>query len=142
MSQTALKHTQTNGVSKDQRPQTEVTPKARRRIFSASYKLKILEEADQCTIPGQIGALLRREGLYSSSLSTWRRQRQKGQLGGLSPKKRGPKPSPDAKLLREMAQLRRQNQRLEEKLRKAKIIIDVQKKVSTLLGIDLPDEES
>ena len=117
MSQTALKHTQTNGVSKDQRPQTEVTPKARRRIFSASYKLKILEEADQCTIPGQIGALLRREGLYSSLLSTWRRQREQGQIGALSPRKRGPKPSPDTALVREMAKLRRKNERLEEKLR-------------------------
>ena len=133
-------------MSKDQRPQTEVTPKARRRIFSASYKLKILEEADQCTIPGQIGALLRREGLYSSLLSTWRRQREQGQIGALSPRKRGPKPSPDTALVREMAKLRRKNERLEEKLRKAEIIIDVQRtgvrpKVSALLGIDLPKEE-
>jgi transposase-like protein len=87
-----LKTSPTNGVSPDQQLQTEVTPKAKRRQFSAQYKLRILDEADRCTRPGEIGALLRREGLYSSNLATWRRQRQKGQIGALSPKKRGPKP--------------------------------------------------
>lgn len=130
-----------NGVNEDQRPQTEVTPKAKRRIYSAAYKLRILEEADQCTVPGEVGALLRREGLYSSLLSSWRRQREKGKVGALSSKKRGPKPSPDTALIREIAKLRREKERVEIKLKKAEIIIDVQKKVSALLGIDLPNEE-
>ena len=129
-----------NGVSNQQQPQNEVTPKAKRRRFSASYKLRILEEADRCTQPGQIGALLRREGLYSSNLTNWRRQRDQGQIGALSPKKRGPKPAPDAAMVRELTRLREQNQRLEHKLKKAELIIEVQKKVSALLGLDLISE--
>ena len=129
-----------NGVSNQQQPQNEVTPKAKRRRFSASYKLRILEEADRCTQPGQIGALLRREGLYSSNLTSWRRQRDQGQIGALSPKKRGPKPAPDAAMARELTRLREQNQRLEHKLKKAELIIEVQKKVSALLGLDLISE--
>ncbi len=125
-----------NGVSNQQQPQNEVTPKAKRRRFSAQYKLRILEEADRCTKSGQIGALLRREGLYSSNLTTWRRQRDQGQIGALSPKKRGPKPAPDAAMARELAKLRKENQRLEQKLKKAELIIEVQKKVSALLGLD------
>ncbi len=125
-----------NGVSNQQQPQNEVTPKAKRRRFSAQYKLRILEEADRCTQPGQIGALLRREGLYSSNLTSWRRQRDQGQIGALSPKKRGPKPAPDAAMARELTRLREQNQRLEQKLKKAELIIEVQKKVSALLGLD------
>ena len=129
-----------NGVSNQQQPQNEVTPKAKRRRFSASYKLRILEETDRCTKPGQIGALLRREGLYSSNLTSWRRQRDQGQIGALSPKKRGPKPAPDAAMVRELTRLREQNQRLEHKLKKAELIIEVQKKVSALLGLDLMSE--
>jgi len=125
-----------NGVSNQQQPQNEVTPKAKRRRFSASYKLRILEETDRCTKPGQIGALLRREGLYSSNLTSWRRQRDQGQIGALSPKKRGAKPVPDATMVRELTKLREQNQRLEHKLKKAELIIEVQKKVSALLGLD------
>ncbi len=125
-----------NGVSNQQQPPNEVTPKAKRRRFSASYKLRILEESDRCTKPGQIGALLRREGLYSSNLTSWRRQRDQGQIGALSPKKRGPKPVPDATMVRELTKLREQNQRLEQKLKKAELIIEVQKKVSALLGLD------
>ena len=129
-----------NGVSNQQQPQNEVTPKAKRRRFSASYKLRILEETDRCTQPGQIGALLRREGLYSSNLTSWRCQRDQGQIGALSPKKRGPKPAPDAAMARELTRLREQNQRLEQKLKKAELIIEVQKKVSALLGLDLISE--
>ena len=125
-----------NGVNNQQQPQNEVTPKAQRRRFSAQYKLRILEETDRCTKPGQIGALLRREGLYSSNLTSWRRQRDQGQIGALSPKKRGPKPAPDAAMVRELTRLREQNQRLEHKLKKAELIIEVQKKVSALLGLD------
>ncbi len=127
-----------NGVSKPQPPEIEVTPKAKRRRFSAAYKLRILNEADPCTQPGQIGALLRREGLYSSHLTTWRRQRDQG--GALSPRKPGRKPTPDVALARELAQLRKQNQRLQDQLKKAELIIEVQKKVSALLGLDLTKE--
>jgi len=135
MSLPFMKHS--NGVKKNQPLQTEVVPKAKRRLFSASYKLRILEEYERATRPGERGALLRREGLYSSNLTAWRRQRDQGQIGALSPKKRGPKPSPDAALIREVTRLQKENGRLERKLKQAELIIDVQKKVSALLGINL-----
>ena len=118
-------------------PEPEVLPRAKRRRFSAEFKLRILEEADGCTRRGQIGALLRREGLYSSHLSKWRRQRSLGQLEGLSPKKRGRKPQDPA--VEEVARLRRENERLRTRLEQAEMIIDVQKKLSQLLGLT-PDE--
>jgi transposase-like protein len=114
-------------------PDPEVVPKAKRRKFSAEYKVRILEEADRCTERGEIGALLRREGLYSSHLSTWRRQRDRGILSGLSPKKRGRKGKDD--LEKELAALRRENKRLQARLEEAEMIIDVQKKLSRLLGL-------
>ncbi len=120
------------------RPDPEVVADAKRRTFTAEYKLRILAEADAGSAqPGAIGALLRREGLYSSHLVTWRRERQAGILKGLTPHKRGPKPkrSPQEE---EMQTLRRENQRLTEELRKAEIVIDVQKKVGALLGWPLP----
>ena len=131
--------TQTNAeVEREvQVPEPEVLPRAKRRRFSAEYKLSILEEADSCTRRGQIGALLRREGLYSSHLSTWRQQRLLGQLEGLSPKKRGRKPQDPA--VEEAARLRRENERLRARLEQAEMIIDVQKKLSQLLGLT-PDE--
>ncbi len=129
-----------NGVSNQQQPQNEVTPKAKRRRFSAQYKLRILEEADRCTQPGQIGALLRREGLYSSNLTSWRRQRDQGQIGALSPKKRGPKPAADAAMARELVKLCKEKAHLEQKLKKAELVIEVQKKVSQLLGLDIDPE--
>lgn len=135
-----LKQMPANGMSKDQRPETEITPKAKRRTFSAQYKLRVLEEADCCTKPGEIGALLRREGLYSSNLTTWRRQREQGQIGALSPKKRGPKPAVDAAMARELAKLRKEKQQLEQQLKKAELVIEVQKKVSLLLGLDIDPE--
>lgn len=118
---------------------TEVPAKPRRRSFTASYKLRILEQADRCSKPGDIGALLRREGLYSSHLAGWREAREKGALSALS-KKRGrePKESSEAKELRG---LRRENARLREQLRRAETVIDVQKKVSEILGVDLPKVE-
>src|SRR5215467_1256428 len=115
----------------------EVKAKPERRQFSAEYKRRILEEADACTEPGQIGALLRREGLYSSNLINWRKQRAEGSLKALSPKKRGPKPDPVAN---ENAALRRRVERLEADLKRAETIIEVQKKLSELLG--LPDPSS
>ena len=114
-------------------PDPEVVPKAKRRKFSAEYKVRILEEADRCTERGEIGALLRREGLYSSHLSTWRRQRDQGILSGLSPKKRGRKGKDE--LEKELVELRRENKRLQARLEEAEMIIDVQKKLSRLLGL-------
>ena len=129
----------------DTPPDPEVSSRPVRRKFTAEYKLKILAEADRCTEHGQIGALLRREGLYSSHLSEWRRKRTEGTLVSLSPKKRGPKPEKNP-LVGEVARLEREADRLQRKLARAETIIDVQKKVSGLLGIDLaspePGEES
>jgi transposase-like protein len=124
-------------------PNPEVPEKKPRRKFTAQYKLRILEEADGCTIPGQLGTLLRREGLYASNLTTWRKQRGQGLLEVLSPKKRGRKPLAKNPLAQEVARLQRENERLKKKLKKAEIIIDVQKKISQILGIpqDLPEEE-
>ena len=124
-------------------PKTEVVAKARRRQYTAEYKLRILREVEACQGSGEIGALLRREGLYSSNLTSWRRQRESGELDGLSARKRGPKVDPQAA---ELARLKRENERLQERLRKAELIIEVQKKVSQLLGItieeDHPEEPS
>ena len=120
------------------RPDPEVVADAKRRTFSAEYKQRILAEADAAAArPGAIGALLRREGLYSSHLVTWRRERQAGILKGLTPHKRGPK-SKRSPQEEEIQKLRRENQRLTEELRKAEIVIDVQKKVGALLGWPLP----
>ncbi len=119
-------------------PNPEVVPTAKRRAFTAEYKLGILAEADAAAAhPGAIGALLRREGLYSSHLVTWRRERQAGILKGLTPHKRGPKSKYNPQE-EENQKLRRENQRLTEELRKAAIVIDVQKKVGALLGWPLP----
>jgi len=115
-------------------PDPAVLEKPVRRRFTAEYKIRILREADRCTQPGRLGALLRREGLYSSHLNTWRRQRDAGALAGLAPKRRGRKPKADDPVLAENQRLRRENQRLAEKLRQAEAIIEVQKKLSELLG--------
>jgi len=114
-------------MSREQRqyPDPEVIPQAKRRRFSAQYKLRVLAEADSCTERGKIGALLRQEGLYSSHLTTWRRQRDEGQLQGLTGKKRGRKADQAAA---ELAQLRRENEQLQVRLQQAETIIDVQKK--------------
>ena len=127
-------------------PDPEVVPKASRRTFSAAEKLRILNEADTCTRPGQIGALLRREGLYSSHLVKWRRLRAAGQLQALAPQPRGPKPTPPDPLVEQLAQLRKENACLQARLSQAELIIDVQKKVAQLLGethpAPQPDEPS
>ena len=119
-------------------PDPEVVPVAERRQFNAAYKLRILAEVDQCTEPGEIGALLRREGLYSSNLSLWRRQRD---LGTLATNQRGRKPNPNKKETQELAKLKRDNARLTERLRQAELIIEVQKKVSEMMGIKLPEKD-
>jgi len=124
-------------------PDPEVPEKAKRRRFSAEYKLAILREVDACTEPGQIGALLRRERLYSSHLVDWRRQRDTGALEALA-RKRGPKPADPARV--EVERLRRANERLAKRLAQAEKIIEIQGKVSELLGIPLDpacdDEQS
>ena len=113
--------------------------KAKRRTFTAEYKQRILQEADSAAAtPGGVGALLRREGLYSSHLVSWRRERRAGVLEALKPRKRGPR-SERNPLAEENQKLRRQVGQLTEKLRKAEIIIDVQKKVAALLGNPIPD---
>src|SRR5262245_24825696 len=114
---------------------TEVKAKPELRKFSAEYKRRILEEADACTEAGQIGALLRREGLYSSNLVHWRKLRAEGALKALTPKKRGPKPDP---LADENAALRRRVERLEAELKRAGTIIEVEKKIYDLLGLAGP----
>ena len=121
-----------NGSESTGRPEPEVVPKAARRSFSAAYKLRIVEEADQCTEYGQIGAMLRREGLYSSHLTAWRRQREAGVLQAMSPKKRGRKAHLDAKDV-ELAALRRENERLQKQLEQAELIIGAQKKLAAAL---------
>lgn len=119
-------------------PNTEVVAKGKRRQFTVAEKQRILREVDACQGSGEIGALLRREGIYSSYLVTWRRQRESGELEGLTPRKRGPKPNPEAI---ELAKLRREHERLKERLRQAELIIEVQKKVARMLGanLDTPD---
>jgi transposase len=123
-----------------------VTSKATRRRFTAEYKRKIVQEADACTQSGQVGALLRREGLYSSHLVNWRAARERGELAGLAPKKRGPKVQEPNPLATQLAAERREVVRLKAENAKLQLICDVQKKVSQLLGVTLPtmpeDDES
>jgi transposase len=129
-----------NGSVKEEMPNAEVVAKAKRKRFTAGEKLRILREVDACQGSGEVGALLRREGIYSSYLTTWRKQREAGELDGLSPHKRGPKPDPQAI---ELAKLRRENARLLERLRQAELIISVQKKVAQMFGetLETPDLE-
>ena len=117
--------------------ETETLERPKRRTFSAEYKLRILQEADAATVPGTIGALLRREGLYSSLLTAWRQERVAGTVAGLTPKRRGPqarKVLADAKRLQ---QLEREVEMLRHRLKQAETIIEFQKKLHDLLGIPL-----
>lgn len=116
-------------------PDMEVVALAKRRRFSLADKLRILKAADLCTIPGEIGALLRKEGIYSSSLSSWRHQRNAAQVASLAAKKRGPKPDEQHATLQQVAKLTQTNAHLQSQLDKALLVIDVQKKVSMLLGL-------
>jgi transposase len=122
-------------------PDPEVPANPKRRQFTAEYKRLILDQAEACRDGGAIGALLRREGLYSSHLTTWRRQREQGERQALSPKKRGRKSTANP-LAEENQRLRSDNARLSRRLEQAELIIDVQKKVSALLGISLPEVNS
>lgn len=116
-------------------PDPEVPERKNRRRFTARYKLEILEQADACAKLGEIGALLRREGLYSSNLTTWRKQREQGLLDALSPRKRGRKKLEKNPLSDEVVRLQRETERLRRKLQQAERIIEVQKKISEILGI-------
>jgi len=118
-------------------PDPEVPEKATRRTFTAEYKLSILREVDACKEEGEVGAVLRREGLYSSHLTTWRRQRETGELRGLTPRKRGRLSRKVAVSVKEVEQLRRENLHLRRELEQARLIIDIPKKASEMLGIPL-----
>jgi len=126
------------GTGKAVIPDPEVPAKATRRHFTPEYKLRILKEADACT---DLGALLRREGLYSSNLTTWRQQRDHGVLKALSPKKRGRKETARNPLQTENEKLQKENARLTKRLKQAELIIDFQKKVAQMLGIPLSTPE-
>lgn len=130
-----------DGKTIREKPSQEVAEKAVRRRFTAEYKLDILRRADACEEVGQLGALLREEGLYSSHLGTWRRQREAGELAGLTPKKRGRKPAPPDPRDRRIAELEKETRRLRVRAERAEAIVDLQKKVSEILGIKLPDPE-
>ena len=132
------------GTSTSTRPDPEVPARAKRRRFTARYKLRILEEADACRAPGEVGALLRREGLYSSLLAQWRRARREGSLKALS-KPRGPKGRRRDKVAVENQQLRKENSRLRRRLEQANTILEIQKQASEILGIPLnrpPDDDA
>jgi transposase-like protein len=121
--------------------EVEVLAKAERRRYTAEYKRRILAEADACTKPGELGALLRREGLYSSILAAWRAARRRGELVGLASKRRGPKGRvPDARDKR-IAELERENRKLRARAQRAEALVEVQKKLSQLLGIDLAESD-
>jgi transposase len=120
-------------------PDPEVPAGPKRRAFSPEYRLRILREADSCRAPGDVGGLLRREGLYSSHLTLWRRQREAGALSGMKARKRGPK----AKAVDpRVKQLEKENARLARRLKQAETIIEIQKKVAALLGIPLKSHDS
>ena len=122
--------------------EVEVLAKPERRKFSLEYKLRILREADKCSRPGELGTLLRREGLYSSTLSNWRRARARGDLAGRGIRRRGPKARPADEGSKRIMKLERENRRLKRRLERAEAVIDVQKKVSKLLGTPLAESGS
>ena len=117
--------------------EVEAVGKAERRRFTAEYKQKVLREADNCQQPGEIGALLRREGLYWSNLSNWRKQRKSGELAGLSARRRGPQRREKNPLGDRVRELERENARLKRRAERAEGIVELQKKVSEILGIEL-----
>ncbi len=120
----------------------ELSDRPRRRTFTAKDKLRILAEADRAAATGGIGAILRREGLYSSALTSWRRQRDAGAIGGLSPATRGPKTAEPNPLATELTRLQQDHARLTQRLTRAEAIIDIQKKVAALLGIPLAPSDN
>ena len=121
--------------------EVEVLAKAKRRRFTAEYKRRILREADRCREAGEIGALLRREGLYSSHVSAWRAARERGELGGPGARKRGPEAKPADPSAKRIAELERENRRLRHRAERAEALVEVQKKLSQLLVIELPQDD-
>jgi transposase-like protein len=128
-------------VPGEAKPEVEVVARAERRRFTAEYKRRIVREAERCTKAGEIGALLRREGLYSSQLVTWRAARDRGELEGLSAKKRGPKVTPADPRDKRVAELERSEQQWRKRAERAEALVEVQKKVAALLGAPLEDEK-
>ncbi len=121
--------------------EVEVSAKAHRRRFTAEYKRRVLQEADACTQSGELGALLRREGLYTSHLAAWRAARSRGELRALAPRKRGPKPKQVDPRDKRIAELERQVRRLQARAERAEALVEVQKKLSALLGVELPESD-
>ena len=132
-----------NGIQEqDVAPETEVPAKATRRRFTAEYKLRVLREADQASgRKGALGELLRREGLYSTHLIVWRQQRERGELAGLTPKKRGPKAHPRDPRDRRIAEQERETAKWKKRAMRAEALVALQKKVSEILGIALPEPD-
>jgi transposase len=122
-------------------PDPEVTERPVRRVYSAEFKRQVLREVDACSELGEIGAVLRRHGLYSSHLKTWREQRERGELSGLAAQKRGRKPAPKNPLADEVARLEREVRRLTARAERAEGLVDLQKKMAALLGEEIPSEE-
>ena len=137
LEQASLSENATGQLAVAEKASTEVVARAARRRYTAEYKLRILREVDACQGTGEIGRLLRREGLYSSHLTKWRRQREQGELEGLGPRLSGRKEDTRAA---ELARLRGENEKLREELRKARLIIEVQKKVSQILGVPIEED--
>jgi transposase-like protein len=130
----------TGGAASTAAPDPEVATTGRRRQFSGAEKRRILNAADRCTKPGELGALLRREGIYSSMLATWRKQRAQAEDAALQARQRGRKPDPALAEARKVEQLQRDNDRLRRRLAEAHTVIEVQKKLCTLLGLPTADE--
>jgi transposase len=129
---------QVNAVLED----VQVAAKPRRRTYTAEYKRRILKEADACATPGAVGALLRREGLYSSHLTVWRRARGRGELAALTPKRRGRKPTPVDPRDRKIADLERQLVQMTGRAERAEALVELQKKMAALLGRPLESERA
>src|SRR2546428_775114 len=122
------------GPPEGERPDVEVVAKAERRRFTAEYKRRIVRAADRCTKPGEIGALLRRAGLYSSHLVTWRAARDRGELAGLAPKKRGPKTTPPDPRDQRITEIERSAERWRQRAERAEALVELQKQIAALLG--------
>lgn len=125
-------------ISRYQDPNPEVLPRAKRRQFSTAYKKRVLEEYDACTEHGEKGALLRKEGIYSSYIATWKQQLERDNLAGSTSAKRGPKEDPQRE---EMEKLEKENERLRERLRQSELIIEAQKKISQILGLEADEND-
>jgi len=120
--------------------ETEVSSRPQRRRFTAEYRRRIVKEAEACAEVGQVGALLRREGLYSSHLASWRRATERAELAAQAPRERGPKPKFDERD-RRLVELQRENDKLKARAERAELLVEIQKKVASVLGIPLHDSD-